>query len=256
MPIQISNPFRQKMLSPLQEKKSPGIVERGFDWLSKKLPRYFGSKEWTVEKEPELKPTITPTPTEMVTPTKMPTPTPTRVPTLSPARPTESPMIEPKIPTLTPTPTPTQVKIARNPDAVKLVESASSEVSEAISLASKEFDVPQDLLADIIYQESKFDASRKASDHGFDGVTINKETGKPYPYSSATGLFQFIDATWEDIKRLMGDLLPKDAERTDPVASARAAAWAISNGYLSWWNESKGVWGEFYEDKELEEYYK
>lgn len=67
------------------------------------------------------------------------------------------------------------------------------------------------------------------------------------PKSSALGPFQFLDTTWE---RAKGRLYERDIDpspyttedRGNPVAQARIAANVISEGGLSWWNQSRPCW--------------
>lgn len=60
------------------------------------------------------------------------------------------------------------------------------------------------------------------------------------PTSGATGLFQFLEKTWVWVSREIG--LP-GADRTDPVANVRAAAWLVA--YSQRTNHPKGRWGHW-----------
>lgn len=75
------------------------------------------------------------------------------------------------------------------------------------------------------------------------------------PKSSAKGPFQFLDTTWDGVNGRPGakdrlhergiDPAPYTSEdRANPVAQARIAANVISEGGLSWWNESRHCWGK------------
>lgn len=203
------------------------------------------SDEWIKTKTGEFNPARAPR-------QEMPTSTPT--PTARPAIRSVlgAPLPREAEPTVTPTPTPTAMpqlqtptpqsrgatRIARNPDVQKLPTEGYAAPFKAIELASREFGVPRDLLMDIAFAESSLDPKKKN------------------PKGSDTGLFQFTDETWVDMKRWMGELLPENADRYDPVTNARAAAWAIANGYLGKWVYSKDKWGAFYEDEELEGFYR
>jgi len=113
-------------------------------------------------------------------------------------------------------------------------------VDTAIRDASKEFDVPSELLFDIAFAESTLDSTKQNSK------------------SSAGGLFQFLDASWKQSMKELG--LPEDTLKTDPVASTRAAAMQIGKGMLSWWDASKRDknnkqrWGDYYTNEELKPY--
>ena len=234
-------------------------------------------------------PTSRVTPTMTMVPTTAPTAMPTATLTPTPTtRPTATPT-----PTMAPThkiagmeaPTPTQgvdpllpksagkyqsvigdVGITfRNPDIqsnVVIMRANDQKYRDSVSAikdAAQEFGVSEDLLMDIAYAESKLDATVRAEDRGFDGVTIDKKTGEPFPYSSAAGLFQFLNNTWPETMQGIG--MSEITDKRDPVANARGAAWQISNGYLGKWDASKkrinediGIdegWGQFYDPQEL-----
>jgi len=137
----------------------------------------------------------------------------------------------------------------------------SKDVIQAIRQASERFNVPVDLLFDIAAQESVFDPLRRAKDYGFDGVTIDPKTGQPFPLSTASGLFQFVDGTWDTVLNYADtpgqgtyQQLPS-RDVTDPYANAFAAAHLISNGQLGKWDASRDVWGPSYDKEKLRRFY-
>jgi hypothetical protein len=140
----------------------------------------------------------------------------------------QQPMVQP-----TPTPTPQIDYQARNPSYPDF--NVSDVVKQAIIEASQKNQIPPELLLDIALQESSF----------------NPE--KQNPGSSAGGLFQFTDPTWNDMQRW--GAIPQNADKFNPETNAQAAAWAIANGLLEKWNASKDVWGEHYNPEELQQYY-
>jgi hypothetical protein len=142
--------------------------------------------------------------------------------------------------------------VHRNPEAVPTVSKRSSEAAIIVKYADQ-YGVPKDLALDIAYTESKLQADNAAAKHGFDGKTINKKTGKPYPKSSAAGLFMFTDATWDELKQK--GVITKDAVKTDPDQNAKAAMWSISKGKLGKWDASKPKWGKYYTEEELKKFY-
>lgn len=150
----------------------------------------------------------------------------TRVADVSPPpqKPVKTPSRVPEAPIIVP----------RNPAFSKF--RVEEDVNQAITDASQKYNVPAELLFDIALQESSYDKSK-----------VNPETKIHH------GLFQFDPDTWSDMIRW--GVVPEDASRFNPRLNAEAAAWSISNGYLQKWDDSKEVWGEFYEDEELKEYY-
>ena len=115
--------------------------------------------------------------------------------------------------------------LARNPTVKSLVGGVYDMSRRAIHEAAREFGVDPGLMEDIAYFESGLNPEAKN------------------PRSSAAGLFQFIDASWKQVMRELG--LSEATSKLDPIANARAAAWALSKGRLSWWNESKPGWQQF-----------
>ncbi len=163
-------------------------------------------------------------------------------------KPTPSPAKkEVKTPTsiLTPTPTPTPPVLARNPSIDKY--RVTDKVKNSINEAASKFNVPSQLLFDITLQESSFDPSL------VNVTPEGKAAGNP------TGLFQFTDNTWEQVKRYNRDsnsslykVLP-NTNRKDPKTNALAAAYLIKFGQLGKWDASEDVWGEYWTPEELEE---
>jgi len=143
--------------------------------------------------------------------------------------------------------------LGRSEKAGTFVSEEYSGVRETIKQAAEKYGVDPNLMVDIAAAESSLDAGRKASEHGFDGVTTDAE-GNIYPYSSATGLFQFTDATWEDAIKNVPEISSFE-QRLDPSLNALAAAYFISNGYLGKWTASEEEWKESYTDEELANYY-
>jgi len=136
----------------------------------------------------------------------------------------------------------------------------SDTVMDAINKAIQAHPVPQDLMYDISAQESVFDPSRRARDYGFDGVTIDPKTGKPYALSTAEGLFMFNEPTWNTVLNSYNDkpgmsLHLPNTNRLDPYSSAMAAAYLIQNGQLGKWDASRDVWGPSYQKEELQPNY-
>ena len=143
--------------------------------------------------------------------------------------------------------------LGRSEKAKLFVSEEFNEVRNIIKEAAEKYNVNPDLMTDIAAAESSFDPIRKASEHGFDGVTLDPD-GNIYPYSSATGLFQFTDATWEDAIKNVPEISNFE-QRLDPSLNALAAAYFISNGFLGKWSASTGQWKEDYTDEELAAYY-
>jgi len=221
---------------------------------------------------------LTPTssPTMTMAPTRVPTatPTPARMPTPTPTSVPIEEMIGPPVPGVTPfvrKPSPRyqgvlgDVSITfRNPNIQNGIivrgkgKPGYQESLDAIRGAAKEFNVSEDLLMDVAFSESSLDSSKRAVDHGYDGKTRNSK-GELLPYSSAAGLFQFVDNTWPET--MIGIGMSELTDKRDPVANARGAAWQISNGRLSKWDASKWMideeagtdvgWGRYYTGGEL-----
>lgn len=221
---ELFNPPRKKKFTPMEGFKFiPGsnIQEKRKEPLPTPTPF----------PRPSVPPQVTPTPRveAIATPTPMPTREPTRKP-----EPTATPE---------PSPTPIQSKLARNPHIVNF--RISTKVKSAINKAADQFDIPATLLFDIALQESSFDPS--------------KENLDAPPGLNPQGLFQFTDSTWEIIKVYNsmegGSLDLPNFNRFDPITNATAAAYLIKFGQLGRWDASKGVWGPYYTDEELESYY-
>lgn len=135
-----------------------------------------------------------------------------------------------------------QTATARNPAVSKF--KIPDNVHSAINKASTEFGVPASLLYDIALQESSFNPTLKNS----------------LPGSTAAGLFQFTDGTWDTVNNyanMQGSSLKNwnNPDKMDPEASARATAYLIKNGQLGRWNASQGVWGPQYGQDELQDFY-
>lgn len=112
-----------------------------------------------------------------------------------------------------------------------------SPVFDIIKRASDETGVPEDLLQDIAFQESRFNPSQKN------------------PEGTATGLFQFVDQTWREMMTRYPSIASSMDDRYDPYISAIVAAKEIEAGRLSRWNASKPVWGPYYESDEITGFY-
>jgi len=146
-------------------------------------------------------------------------------------------------PTVEPTPTVIlQFTTARNPAVSKF--KIPENVHSAIKKASDEFGVPASILYDIALQESSFDPTLR----------------NPDPNSTAGGLFQYTNGTWDTINNYAN--MPNSSltnwnnpDKMDPEASARATAYLIKNGQLGRWNASQGVWGPQYTQDEMKNYY-
>lgn len=175
----------------------------------------------------------------VATPTPMPTAKPQIGAVLGNAIASASPR-----PAVTASPTPTPISVGtsqygRNPDT----KIADPRVYDAITKAAKKFSLPPALLFDIAMQES----------------TLGRNAGQNQN-SSATGLFQFLEGTWNDTvlpyarnpRSSLYGVLPNE-DRNDPYTNALATAYLIKMGQLGRWDESKGVWGNFWPDEELEQ---
>lgn len=132
--------------------------------------------------------------------------------------------------------------MGRNPSMGKF--NVPSVVHDAIQKAATEFGVPASLLYDIALQESSFNPSLQNPQEG----------------STAAGLFQFTNGTWDTVgnyARMQGSSLKNwnNPDKMDPYANARAAAYLIKNGQLGRWDASKGVWGPYYKPEEIQSYY-
>lgn len=202
---------------------------------------------------------------------------PTAIPTLAP---TEAPKpvfrITPKQEaTVIPQPTPTPVQqwyrnpaIARGEKNTKAFKLEVNNAKDAIEKAAQKYGVPVNLMMDIAFKESSLDANAQPYWYKKDekGKIVERSTTKPegegWLYSSAGGLFQFTNATWDHAKKALGS----NIDRYNPYDAAMAAAHFIKNGYLSKWDASRvmvdpntGVdygWGQFYTDDELAPFYR
>ena len=127
---------------------------------------------------------------------------------------------------------------ARNPQVESLLGQNKSleNILQIINRVSAETGIPANLLQDIAFQESKFNPSAKNNQ------------------GTATGLFQFTAPTWSDAMRSYPQVNSMD-DRLDPYLNALIAAKFISEGRLGRWDASKPVWGDFYNQEELSNYY-
>lgn len=120
--------------------------------------------------------------------------------------------------------------------------SIASQVDDAIQSAAKQYNVSPELLYDIAFAESSLDPMK-----------TNAEG------SSASGLFQFTSPTWQTVQRYGGmpgsSLRLPSNDRSDPYASAMAAAYLIGHGQLGRWDASKWNWGQYYTPEEIDPYY-
>lgn len=118
------------------------------------------------------------------------------------------------------------------------------EVDQAITGASKKFNVPKELLYDIAFSESSLDPRK-----------TNPGAGAINP----VGLYQFTDATWnnevmkyaKDPKSSLFGVLSSN-DRNDPAANAMAAAYLIKFGQLGKWDASEWNWGNYHPVNELD----
>lgn len=179
------------------------------------------------DKKPRFLPTATPTPkvskVRVVSPTKT-------VKTKASSTPKRREQ---------PTPTYDSNYTGRTKKAMDLLsQDPRTDMVEAFNAAAQKYGISPNLLLDIAAYESGFNPQAAAANSGFDGVTINPNTGQPYPYSSAAGLFQFTDGTWNDLKRW--GVVPQDASKFDPAMSAMGAAYLINSGQIHRWSPSMG----------------
>jgi hypothetical protein len=204
----------------------------------------------------------------ITTPTPTKTPSPTATPTKVTAPESEKTII---------TPTQQGEVQHRNEKATPAIKN-NPDNAMIVTKYAKEFNIPLDLATDLAFAESSLDHKKRAEDHGYDGnhyqvtltngktVTVDKkdlgkyegqiEKKKLLPYSSASGLFMFTNATWDTMKN--NGVIPKNAtyaDKLDPELNAKAAMWAVSHGMLSRWNASKGNWGANYTEEELKRFY-
>lgn len=115
---------------------------------------------------------------------------------------------------------------------------ANTTVTDTIKKWADHYGVPRDLALDIAFSES-----------GFSPDIQN-------PAGSAKGVYQYIDKTWNWLKDI-GVVAP-GAKKEDYEANIKTSMWAISKGYLSWWDESRHKghkWGQYYTDEELKRFY-
>ena len=122
----------------------------------------------------------------------------------------------------------------------------TDDVAKAIKQASKEFGVKASLLFDVADAESDF------VPHMVNNTPEGISAGHP------TGLFQFTDATWQDIlaynnspKSSLYKKLP-NTDRADPLTNALAGAYLIKHGQLGKWDASEHDWGSYWSPQELE----
>jgi len=186
-----------------------------------------------------------------------PVPTPQATPNLIPSLQQLTPS---PIPTPMATPTPQQSPGGNSVPAGKtkkfwaIANEGNKPTRDIIIRAAQEVGVDASLMLDIAAQESVLDPSRRAQDYGFDGKTVTKD-GKVLPYSSAAGLFQFTDGTWQEAMRRYPEIVTSMDQRMDPYINAVVAANFIKNRMLSRWNASKDVWGPAHPDVEIAKYY-
>lgn len=159
------------------------------------------------------------------------------------------PSIQPEIESATPSPTVSDL-LARNPAVTNF--QISPIVEEAIRRASIKYGVPPSLLYDIALQESSFNPTADPFAEG--RGTEYAEAGYP------RGLFQITQPTLRDLMNygtMPGNTLElSNTDLFDPYTNALMAAYLISKGQLGRWDASKGVWGPFYSEEELEPYYR
>ena len=141
-----------------------------------------------------------------------------------------------------PAPMVQQTMGARNPAFSRY--NVSAPVRTAIENAANEFNIPSSLLYDIALQESSFNPTLR-----------NQQAG-----STAEGLFQFTNGTWDTVNRyarMPGSSLRNwnNPNKLDVNSNARAAAYLIKNGQLGRWNASQGVWGPQYSKEEVQPFY-
>lgn len=166
---------------------------------------------------------------------------------------------QPVQPTIQPTQTPQQPQVAqqyapqntqtkagsygqraRNPNYEKFNPDRS--IVDAINQAASQYQIPPELLFDIALQESGFNPSSRSEQ------------------STAKGLFQFTDPTWQTAQNYAGTegsslQWPENASPLNPEHAALVAAYLIKMGQLGRWDASKGVWGQYYKPEELEPFY-
>mgnify|MGYP002507673531 CR=1 FL=1 len=180
-------------------------------------------------------PKITPTPTRMVTPTQAPVVK-------------QAPAVVQQTSTRS---------IARNPNVTRF--SVTPDVETALIEQAKNYNITPEILGDIALQESSFNPKADAYASGWDGKTIDPNTGKPRDMSTSKGLFMFNDEAWGPTRAYFqknpeSSLRMPSEDRLDPQASAAYAAYLISRGQLGRWYPSANVWAPNYTWEELQPY--
>ena len=152
------------------------------------------------------------------------------------------------LPQSSPFPTPSAIT-ARNPAVSNF--SIDPVVAQALNTAAAKYGIPPELLFDIALQESSFDPQSDPYEQG--RGEQYREAGYP------KGLFQITDPTLEALriygKNPASTLELPNWERFDPLTNALMAAYLISRGQLGRWEASKGVWGPYYNQEELQPFY-
>ena len=125
----------------------------------------------------------------------------------------------------------------------KKVLKRSEQEIETIYKYAKKYNIPPSLMMDMALQESTFNVSAQSKK------------------STAGGLFQFLDKTWEHTKDQ--GIIPQNAEKTDLDANVKATAYWISKGYLGWWSArynkdtkeyNHKKWSRYYTEEELKKF--
>ncbi len=136
-----------------------------------------------------------------------------------------------------PSPTPTLLPlIGRDPRKSTYHPEDVQPALRAIQAASQQTGIQEDLLQDIAMAES----------------SLNPASPGPGGNSTASGLYQFTNPTWQDAMRWYGY---SEQDKMDAYRNALAAARMIMDGYLSKWDASKSRWSPYYSSEELAGYY-
>lgn len=87
--------------------------------------------------------------------------------------------------------------------------------------AARKWGAPEDLVVKVVECESGFKPNAQNA------------------YSTASGLFQFLDSTWKSQSTKYG----VTTQKNDPYGQIEVATHMIADGGITHWNASKSCWG-------------